>query len=198
MRRGFSNLGEVLLVVLVLTIGYMGGAVSTYQFSDLGTQQNVVHSPSYNLTCPEIPEETVEASNTLDTDEGTRSINNYIQAPYTDVDYQLQDGKASISVDAVAHPEGKSMRPTIFSGNTVLLEEYDGGDITEGEILRYSSGDRFVIHRVQANYLGTSDYLLMRGDNNDQSSRIEIDQVTHRVVGILPTEQRPDYTSLSN
>ena len=198
MRRGFSNLGEVLLVVLVLSIGYMGGAVSTYELSDLGSQEDAVHSPRYNITCPAVPEETVEASNTLDTDEGSRSTNNFIQAPYTDVDYDLKDGEASVEVDAVAHPEGKSMRPTIFSGNTVLLEEYEDGDISEGEILRYSSGDGFVIHRVQANYLGTSDYLLMRGDNNDQSSRISVDQVTHRVVGILPTEERPDYTSLKN
>jgi len=198
MRRGFSNLGEVLLVVLVLTIGYMGGAISTYQISDLGSQQDVVHSPRYNLTCPEMSHQTVEASNTLNTDEGGRSTNNYIQAPYTQVDYDLENGQARVEVDAVAHPEGKSMRPTIFSGNTVLLEEYENGDISEGEILRYSSGDGFVIHRVQANYLGTSDYLLMRGDNNDQSSRIEVDQVTHRVVGILPTEEKPDYTSLKN
>ena len=201
MRRGFSNLGEVLLVILVLTIGYMGGAVSTYEISELGSQTDTVYSPRYNLTCPEYPQETVEASNRLETDDQdfqSRNTNNFIQAPYTDVDYKLNDGEASVEVDAVAHPEGKSMRPTIFSGNTVLLSDFEGGDISEGEILRYSSGDGYVIHRVQANYLDTSDYLLMRGDNNDQSERIEVDQVTNRVVGVLNTQERPDYTSLEN
>jgi len=201
MRRGFSNLGEVLLVVLILTIGFMGGAVSTYQLSDLGTDRGTVVRPEINISYPEHRQNSYEASNRLETDKtisDSRDTNNFIQASYTDVNYDLENGEASVKVDAVAHPEGKSMRPTIFSGNTVLLSDYEGGDISEGEILRYSSGDGYVIHRVQANYLDTSDYLLMRGDNNDQSERVEVDQITHRVVGVLNTQERPDYTSLEN
>jgi hypothetical protein len=80
------------------------------------------------------------------------------------------------------------MQPTIFSGNMALLQRYDGGEIEEGQILRYTKGDSAAIHRVQANYLDTGGYLLMRGDNNRFSERIEKSQITHRVVGILYTE----------
>ncbi len=196
MGKGFSNLGEVLLVVLVLSIGYMGGAVTTYELSNLGEETETVYSPQYNLTLPETVTEDHSTDN-LRSDSSTGNTN-FIQASYTDVDYSVGEGEASVSVDAVAYPEGKSMQPTIFSGNAVLLEEYDGGSISEGEILRYEKGDGYVIHRVQANYLATSDYLLMRGDNNDQSSRISQEQVTHRVVGVLNTDSSPNYTNLES
>lgn len=194
MGKGFSNLGEVLLVVLVLAIGYMGGVVTTYEISELGGTETV-YSPQYNLSCPAQDKQVEQASN-LRTDGS--AVNSYIQAPYTEVDYKLGEGEASISIDAVARPEGKSMRPTIFSGNTVLLEEYEGASISEGEILRYETDSGYVIHRVQANYLGTGDYLLMKGDNNRQSSRISRDQITHRVTGLLFTEERPEQTNLGN
>ncbi|WP_414837327.1 hypothetical protein ACK3SF_03610 [Candidatus Nanosalina sp. VS9-1] len=197
MRKGFSNLGEVLLVILVLAIGYLGGAVSTYELSDLGEDTQMVQTPTYNITCPE-PQQDLRQADNLRSDGSQSNINNYIQASYTDVDYSVGDGEASVEVDAVAQPEGKSMRPTIFSGNTVLLQAYEGGEITEGEILRYETGDGYVIHRVQANYLETSDYLLMRGDNNEHSSRINVDQVTHRAVGILYTDSSSKYTNFQD
>jgi hypothetical protein len=115
----------------------------------------------------------------------------FIQAPYTKVNSTVGDNQVEVEVSAVALPEGKSMRPTIFSDNMVLLEEYQGGEIREGQILRYSSGDGHVIHRVQANYLDTSGYLLMKGDNNDYSTRVEPEKVTHRVLGVLYTSEKP-------
>ena len=194
MRKGFSNLGEVLLVILVLAIGYIGGVATTYEISGLNEETQTVYNPTYNLTCPEPESDITQASNMRS--DGSSNVNNYIQASYTDVDYRVNGGEASVDIDAVAQPEGKSMRPTIFSGNTVLLEEYESGDISEGEILRYETGDGYVIHRVQANYLETSDYLLMRGDNNEHSTRIDVDQVTHRAVGVLYTDSSSEYTNL--
>lgn len=196
MRKGFSNLGEVLLVILVLAIGYIGGVATTYELSGINDDTQTVYNPTYNLTCPEPEAEITQASNMRS--DGSSNMNNYIQASYADVDYSVDGGEASVEIDAVAQPEGKSMRPTIFSGNTVLLEEYENGDISEGEILRYETGDGYVIHRVQANYLETSDYLLMRGDNNEHSTRIKIDQVTHRTVGVLYTDSSSEYTNLQS
>ena len=123
--------------------------------------------------------------------EGNRSAfgqTNYIQAPYADPKYQSSKDSVTVDVSSVSFPEGKSMQPTIFSGNMALLQRYDGEEIEEGQILRYTKGDSAAIHRVQANYLDTGGYLLMRGDNNRFSERIEKSQITHRVVGILYTE----------
>lgn len=191
-RKGFSSLEEVILVVLVLSVGFLGGVVTTYEVSDFG--EEVVYDPQYNLSCPEPKNEVQMVSR----DSEESSINNYIQAPYTEVDYNFEHQEVSVEADDTINPEGKSMRPTVFSGNTLLLKDFEGGEIKEGEILRYEDGDGFVIHRVQANYLKTSDYLLMRGDNNEYSSRITKDQVTHKVIGVLYTEGANERASFSD
>lgn len=183
--RRIIKIEEILLILLVLTIGYLGGVTSTYQLSSLN--EKTVYNPSYNLTCPEPVRNVQMTSTEADTE---KSTNDYIQAAYTDVDYEVDDGEVAIEVSDVSRPEGKSMRPTIFSGNTLLMSDYDGGKISEGEILRYSTDSGYVIHRVQANYLNTGDYLLMKGDNNEHSSRIEKSQITHRVTGVLYTPQQ--------
>ena len=195
-RKGFTDLGDVILILLVLSIGYLGGVATTYELSDLGTE--TVYNPSYNLTCPE-PRPVRDVQMTSTTSENTQnSVNNYIQAAYTDVDYSVNEDEVTVESDKVVKPEGKSMRPTIFSGNTLLLSEYGGGEITEGEILRYKEGDGYVIHRVQANYQDTAGYLLMKGDNNEFSSRVDISQVTHKVTGVLYTDSETQRASFSD
>ncbi len=194
MKSGNSaiEMEEVLVILLVLTLGYLGGVLSTYQLSDLS--EKTVYNPSYNLSCPE-PVRNVQMTST---NQESPETNSYIQAAYTSVDFDKNQQEVGISVSDVARPEGKSMRPTIFSGNTVLMEEYQGEEISEGEILRYSTDSGYVIHRVQANYLDTGDYLLMRGDNNEHSSRIEQSQITHKVVGVLYTPEQESKSSFKD
>ncbi|MFB6116419.1 MAG: S24/S26 family peptidase [Candidatus Nanosalina sp.] len=183
--RGYViTIEEVLLILLVLSLGYLGGILSTYHLSDLG--EKTVYNPSYNLSCPE-PVRNVRLTSTVSNSREYSDVGDYIQAAYTDVDYSFENGRIKIPASDISKPEGKSMRPTIFSGNTLILQEYGGGRISEGEILRYSTGDGYVVHRVQANYLDTGGYLLMKGDNNEYSSRINKSQVTHRVAGVLYT-----------
>lgn len=163
--------------------------MSTYQLSDLN--EKTVYNPSYNLTCPE-PVRNVQFTSTSSSETDTGG---YIQAAYTDVDYSFDGDEVTVEASDISRPEGKSMRPTIFSGNTLMLEEYKGETITEGEILRYSTENGYVIHRVQASYLDTGGYLLMKGDNNEHSSRINRSQVTHRVTGVLYTTGNEEATT---
>ena len=43
---------------------------------------------------------------------------------------------------------GWSMSPTIWPGDTLVIEPADGGQVCEGDIVVFSSGRRFVAHRV--------------------------------------------------
>lgn len=188
------DLDELLVILLVLSIGYLGGVASTYTLTDL--DKKTVYNPTYNLTCPE-PVRNIDSQVRLDYQPETQG-NSYIQAPYTDVGYSLDGDTVAVEATDVAQPEGKSMRPTIWTGNTILMQEYEGGPVDTGQILRYKTDDGYVIHRVQANYLETSGYLLMRGDNNEGSSRISQEQITHKVVGVLYTEDDKGYASFSD
>ena len=190
-NQRYLRLGETLIIIAVLVTGYLGGIISTHQLA--GLDKEPVYNPSYNLTCPEPVTNVEMASQNQD----RRETGNYIQAAYTDIDYDTHQGSIRVDASAVSKPEGKSMRPTIFSGNTVLMEEYKGGPISEGDILRYSTDSGSVIHRVQGNYLNTGDYLLMKGDNNEYSSQIQRSQITHKVVGILYTSREDTGTTLN-
>ncbi|PSG99520.1 MAG: hypothetical protein BRC29_05390 [Nanohaloarchaea archaeon SW_7_43_1] len=190
-NRRYLRLGETLIIITVLFTGYLGGMISTHQST--GLDEEPVYNPSYNLTCPE-PVTNVEMNSQ---NQDRRETGNYIQAAYTQIDYDTQQGNIRVDASAVSKPEGKSMRPAIFSGNTVLMKEYKGGSISEGDILRYSTDSGTVIHRVQANYLNTGDYLLMKGDNNEYGSQIQRSQITHRVVGILYTSREDTGTTLN-
>jgi hypothetical protein len=190
--KGMVDLDELLVILLVLSVGYLGGVASTYTLNDMGEQ--TVYNPTYNLTCPE-PVRNIDSSVNVDyKPEG----NSYIQAPYTNVDYGFDGDSVTVDVADIERPEGKSMRPSIWTGNTVLMQDYEGGPIKTGQILRYRTDSGFVIHRVQANYLETSGYLLMKGDNNKGSSKIKEEQITHKIVGVLYTRNDRGYASFSD
>jgi len=187
----YLRLGETIIIITVLVTGYLGGIISTHQLA--GLDKEPVYNPSYNLTCPEPITNVEMASQNQD----RRETGNYIQAAYTEIDYDTNQRSIRVDASAISKPEGKSMRPTIFSGNTVLMKEYKGGSISEGDILRYSTDSGSVIHRVQGNYLNTRDYLLMKGDNNEYGSQIQRSQITHKVVGILYTSREDTGTTLN-
>jgi hypothetical protein len=174
-RRWTPKLADALMVILLLGTGFVAGAYTTGSLDEPVNQSSEMQ---------EYPQGELKQ-------ESAASGSGFIQAPYAEVNSTIRDESVEVKVSAVAFPEGKSMRPTIFSDNMVLLEEYRGGEIREGQILRYESGDGHVIHRVQANYLDTSGYLLMKGDNNGYSTRVKPEEVTHWVLGVVYTSEKP-------
>lgn len=49
---------------------------------------------------------------------------------------------------------GRSMLPTVWPGDTVVVERVNNDDISEGDIVMFSTGRRFVAHRVVAKRCG--------------------------------------------
>jgi signal peptidase I len=43
---------------------------------------------------------------------------------------------------------GRSMLPTIWPGDTLMIKRTAGNDLAEGDIVWFRRGDRFVVHRV--------------------------------------------------
>lgn len=181
-----ENLGltELFLTVFLISTGFALGSLGT-----LNTVQETHGRTTYNLSCPD-PVVKVDKEVERDRDElrTGSEVENYIQNPETRVRYSNEDSSIEVEADAVSRPEGMSMRPTIFTGNTVLLDKYEGEEIGAGQIIRYrSENGGYIIHRVRANYLDTEGYLMVKGDNTDSSEKVEKEQVTHIVEGVLYT-----------
>ncbi len=51
---------------------------------------------------------------------------------------------------------GWSMLPTIWPGDTLVIEQASGDQVLEGDIVLFSSGRRFVAHRVVASGNGSA------------------------------------------
>jgi len=175
---------ELLLVVFLVSTGFVMGS-----FTTLNSIQGTQEKSTYNLSCPD-PVVKVDKSVEKERDElrASSEPNYYIQNPETQVSYSEEEKSLEIEVNAVSRPEGMSMRPTIFTGNTVLLDKYENKEIEAGQIIRYrSENGGHIIHRVRADYLDTEGYLLVKGDNTDTSERVEKGKVTHIVEGVLYT-----------
>lgn len=179
---------QVFLITLLISVGYLGG-----MFTTLHSVQQTYQEPNYNLSCPKPvikPEIQTSnpASNERDELRTGSETQNYIQNPETEINYEKNKRSVEVGVDAVSKPEGMSMRPTIFTGNTVLLQEYNGKELESGQIIRYKSAEGgYVIHRIRASYLDTEGYLLVQGDNTESEERVEKEKITHRVKGVLYT-----------
>lgn len=80
---------------------------------------------------------------------------------------------------------GPSMEPTIFPGNTLLLRQYaPDTQLEEGQIIRFTNGNRTYVHRILAVY---EDKVITQGDNSDRTESISPEDITHVVVGVLYT-----------
>lgn len=181
-----ENLGftELFLILFMISTGFALGSLTT-----LNTVQETQNKTTYNLSCPD-PVVKVDKGEEIDRDElrTNSGAKNHIQNPETGVSYSRQGHNIEIEADAVSKPEGMSMRPSIFTRNTVLLDKYEHGEIEAGQIIRYRSDNGgYIIHRVRANYIDTEGYILVKGDNTNSSERVEKEQVTHIVQGLLYT-----------
>jgi len=113
---------------------------------------------------------------------------NYIQANYEDVNYSLGPESVTVKeVDQLVSVYGSSMRPTAFTGHTFLATEYDNQSLEEGTIVTTSGG---VAHRIEADYVSTSGYYMVRGDNGDSRERVSPEEIEMVVIGVLYTEDR--------
>lgn len=87
-----------------------------------------------------------------------------------------------------------SMKPTINAHNTMLLREYNREEtLSEGEIIRYKVNksrynNSHIIHRITINNQEREpDYVWTEGDNRENADRIHLENITHRVVGVIYT-----------
>lgn len=111
-----------------------------------------------------------------------------IQASHVDTlrfrdTYGLQIEK----VDYCLVSTGASMRPTIYTGNTVCFIDYDATmkqGLQEGMIIHFEYQDGQMIHRIYTLY---GDYLITRGDNNKGNEAIDYQDIKGVTVAILQT-----------
>jgi len=94
----------------------------------------------------------------------------------------LQDG----CVVAV-RTSGISMRPTLISGDTIIIQPTSWRDISPGEIIAFTSGEGVVAHRlIMVENRNGSIKLLTRGDAFYQDDPlISDDQVIGKVVCVI-------------
>jgi hypothetical protein len=168
------------VVAVLLSCGYAIGATTA-----IAAVQQSPTQDTYSLTCSQpIPDTQNTGSDQLRSNtQGDADPDN----PETTVEYDSTHNSIEVSVDAISQPEGTSMQPSIYSGNTVLLEEYRGENLDGGEIVRYRSGEGHIIHRIESSYDDTRGYVLTKGDNSRTTEKVDTSRITHVAVGVLYT-----------
>lgn len=114
---------------------------------------------------------------------------NYIQANNHEIDFQQTQSGITVDIDDARPLYGTSMRPTIFSGHTLLLEEYTGQELEEGDIITFNTASGATAHRIEGDYtFRENGYYVTRGDNNDGREQVNPENITYIVKGVLYTE----------
>lgn len=111
---------------------------------------------------------------------------NYIQANNHKINYNWQGDGIYVETDKLIFANGLSMRPTIFTGHTLLAREYEGGELKEGVIVSANG----ITHRIVGDYTDTDGYYLTRGDNNRGSERVEPSEIDSVIIGVLYTKEQ--------
>lgn len=142
--------------------------------------------PDYNLSCPaaevHVPEPSCPQANI-----SVSPQKNYIQPSHNDIDFQHFENGDFVIEDIANYGKitGMSMRPTLFTGNTVINTKYTHkSQIQAGDIIRYKDGDTYVIHRVKSAY---DNYVVTQGDNVPRREYIDYENITHEIIGVLFT-----------
>lgn len=153
-------------------------------------QPQPVYHPDFNLSCPQPqrPQVNVSCPQPRVTTEEART--NWAQPPYEEVGFELAGSTLSVyDVDTYGEIYGKSMQPLLWTGHTAIMEEFDGQDLEEGDIIRFQvDGGGHAVHSVQGDYQEDG-YVWTRGVNNRYGQRVELDAVTHVVKGVLYTSE---------
>lgn len=97
--------------------------------------------------------------------------------------YKLLDNSVTLENVTVAKALGSSMRPTIQTGDTMLIKPYTKDTpLREGMIVSYTKGGKELVHRIDALY---TDHFTAKGDNSDVSEDVSYSAINGVVVGIL-------------
>jgi len=126
-----------------------------------------------------------ELNKTIDKIEENQNFN-FIQGAHNKIEYQLTPNGVNImTATDYGLFNGPSMQPSIFDGNTLIEELYDGRKLEEGQLVRFlRDDDTAVIHRVRADYGNT---VSVQGDSLKEREIISKNQITHVVIGVLYT-----------
>lgn len=170
----------VILIALSVSIAanmFLAGMVSTMLLPE-NNEVNV--RPVVNVT-EEVYNRTIHRETTQYVDkEDSSPIHN-------DVEFNLSGDELEVEdVDSYGEIYGSSMEPTLFNENTVIVREYTTQDIDQGDIVRYSDEDNYVIHRVTGDYEDEG-YVMTKGDNNVGSEKVLVEDIEHIIVGVLYT-----------
>ncbi len=99
------------------------------------------------------------------------------------VSYTVSGESISIEGVTVAKALGSSMRPTIQTGDTMLIKSYTKETpLREGMIVSYTKDGKELVHRIDALYV---DYFTAKGDNSDVSEDVSYSAINGVVVGVL-------------
>lgn len=97
--------------------------------------------------------------------------------------YKLLNNSVIFEDVAVAKALGSSMRPTIQTGDTMLIKPYTKDTpLREGMIVSYTKDGKELVHRIDALY---ADFFTAKGDNSDISEQVPYTAIDGIVVGIL-------------
>ncbi|MDI6737386.1 MAG: S26 family signal peptidase [Nanoarchaeota archaeon] len=97
--------------------------------------------------------------------------------------YKLLDNSVTLENVTVAKALGSSMRPTIQTGDTMLIKPYSKDTpLREGMIVSYKTGGQDQIHRIDGLYV---DFFMAKGDNSETAEKVLYSAINGVVVGVL-------------
>lgn len=98
-------------------------------------------------------------------------------------DYKLLDNSVTLENVTLAKALGSSMRPTIQTGDTMLIKPYtEDTPLREGMIVSYSKDGKELVHRIDALY---ADHFTAKGDNSEATEDVSYSAINGIVVGVL-------------
>jgi len=99
------------------------------------------------------------------------------------VSYTVSEEGISVEGVTLAKALGSSMRPTIETGDTMLIKPYtEDTPLREGMIVSYSKEGKELVHRIDALY---ADHFTAKGDNSQATEDVFYSAINGVVVGIL-------------
>ena len=98
-------------------------------------------------------------------------------------EYRIVDDNVVVDGVSLAKALGSSMRPTIQTGDTLLIKPYaKDTPLKEGMIVSYTTEGQDRIHRIDGLYV---DFFMAKGDNSDIAEKIPYSAINGIVVGVL-------------
>lgn len=98
-------------------------------------------------------------------------------------EYKLVDGNVIVDGVSLAKALGSSMRPTIQTGDTLLIKPYTSDTpLREGMIVSYTTDGQDQVHRIDGLYVN---FFMAKGDNSETAEKVPYSAINGIVVGVL-------------